>query len=275
MNARRLLLVLALLAAVLLPLSATSNANAASRLSLSADVERLDVRPCLLETVRIGVTNNGNRDRFVDVYINAESPLRSSKPLFTTYVPAGGTAYGDVRISALVDGAAGKYNVRIEAAGADDLVVPATVVNPPEARCVPREHQTATATSFQDIPDYTPANAIDGDLGTLWHTRWRPATDPLPQSITVELGGSYDVAELVYEPRKDASGNGVVTAYTVYGSSDGQNFSELTAGTWANDRTRKFVNVGATGVRHIQLEVTAGHGGYASAAELVFFGHPH
>lgn len=246
--------------------------RAADRISLSADVERLAIRPCLPESMRLGITNHGPQGRFVDVSITAQTPLQSSKPAVTTYVPAAGTAYVNLRISALVDAVAGTYEVRFATGRTEQLAVPATVVTSPDTRCLPRETMTATATSAQASPDYGPRYAIDGTDTTVWHTRYSPVSDVLPQSITLDLDGTHDVADLVYQPRTSGSMNGTITAYVVYASPDGQTFTKVAEGTWAADRTRKTANVGAANVRHLRLEAIQGHGGYASAAEIVLFG---
>lgn len=245
---------------------------AGDRITLSAEVDRLTVRPCLPEQVRLGITNHSSRAHFVDVTITAEHPLQPSKPGLSTYVPAGATVYTNVGISAAVDAEPGTGEVVFSTGRSERLVVPATVLNPPEARCLPRESMTATATSAQVSPDYGPRFAIDGNNGTFWHSRYSPVRDPLPQSIVLDLGGSYDVAELVYQPRTSGSMNGTITGYVVHGSSDGQTFTKLAEGTWAADRTRKTVGVGGTGLRYLELEALAGYGGYAGAAEIVLYG---
>jgi hypothetical protein len=238
---------------------------------LSSDVSELTVRPGLAEKVRLGLTNTSSRSRFIDVTITARSPVQPSKPGLTTYVPAGGTVHASVGVTAAVDGEPGTYDV-VFASGRDArLGLPVTVVNPPNARYLPRDRMTATATSAQE-PANAPAYAIDGIESTLWHTRYSPVRDPLPQSITLELGGTYDVAELVYLPRPTGSANGTVTAYTLYGSADGRTFTEIGRGTWAADRVRKTATVSGTGLRFVRLEATEGVGGYASAAEIVMYG---
>jgi predicted alpha-1,2-mannosidase len=85
---------------------------------------------------------------------------------------------------------------------------------------VPQSQMTATATSAQ--AGYPPANAIDDNCSTFWHTEYSPARVYPPQSITLQLGGSYNTDGLTYIPRQDGNLNGVVTAYTVYVSPGGQ-----------------------------------------------------
>lgn len=83
----------------------------------------------------------------------------------------------------------------------------------PNPSPVPREQMSATATSFQD--DYEPANAVDGNTASIWHTKFRPH-EPLPQAITIGLGGHYSINEVTYLPRQDGNSNGTIKKYSLY-----------------------------------------------------------
>jgi F5/8 type C domain len=129
-----------------------------------------------------------------------------------------------------------------------------------------------TAAASDSQPGFAPSRAIDGNRDTIWHSQYRPFLPP-PHSITVGLGGAYDVTALYYQPRLD-SPNGVVTRYRVLASADGSAFTEVAAGQWALDSGTKEVRFSAPGARWIRLEALEGGGGYASAAELVVTGDP-
>lgn len=139
----------------------------------------------------------------------------------------------------------------------------------PEHR-IPSVQMTATASDSQS--PHVPGRAIDGDLTTLWHSQYRPYL-PLPHSLTLALGGAYDVTALYYQPRLD-SPNGVITRYRVYASADGSIFTEVAAGDWALDHTTKEVTFSAPGARYVRLEAVDGGNGYASAAEVMVTGRP-
>ncbi|MFX3635373.1 MAG: endo-alpha-N-acetylgalactosaminidase family protein [Candidatus Pristimantibacillus sp.] len=128
---------------------------------------------------------------------------------------------------------------------------------------IPQSQMTAAASSFQ--PGDEASHAIDGDPSTMWHTVWSPAH--LPESITLNLGGSYSVNQLNYSPRT-AGTNGIITKYNLYASTDGVNFSLVTNGTWSGDSKLKTVRFSATTATHIRLEATAGVGNFAAAAEI-------
>lgn len=134
------------------------------------------------------------------------------------------------------------------------------------AAYVPHEEMTATATSIYG-PGYEADLAIDGDCRTFWHTA-RPATDPLPAALTVDLGGERDVEGLTYLPRQDGNANALITGYRISVSTDGTTFTEVAAGTWRGDALRKAAAFRATRARHLRLEATTGTGDVASVAEL-------
>ncbi len=136
---------------------------------------------------------------------------------------------------------------------------------------VPRDQMTATTTSAQS--GYPASNAIDGKPSTLWHTSWSPRVYP-PQSITLDLGGAYDVRGLQYLPRQDGNPNGDITAYKVLVSTDGTTFTEVAGGMWALDGTQKQADFTAAGVRYVRLEADDAGNGYVAAAEINVLGSP-
>lgn len=269
---RRLALALLVIAAALVPAGVVAAAPA-SNLVLSADPGRLALRQCTAAFVRLGVTNQSTSARYVDVGITPQAGLRTS-PRVSSYVPAEATVYLDVEVyvgEAAVDGT---YKVRFEALGTTSkLTVPVDVSAPASARCIPRSTQTVTATSEQ--LENAAVLALDGRTASIWHTYFSPAPrSHLPQSITFGLGGAYDVTELSYLPRQDGGLNGTITTWTVFASTDGTTFTQVAAGTWAGDATRKSATFDAPGARYLRLLATVGVADYASAAELVFYGSP-
>ena len=134
---------------------------------------------------------------------------------------------------------------------------------------VPQSEMTATATSGHS--GYEASKAIDGDCATMWHTTFRPNNPPLPESITLDLGESYDVQRLTYLPRQDGGENGIASEYKLYVSSDGNNFTEIASGNWAQTATTKTVTLPephqALYVR-LQVVEAGGSADFASAAEI-------
>ena len=129
----------------------------------------------------------------------------------------------------------------------------------------------ATASSFE--PWYEPSRAVDDDLATFWHTQFTPSQAPLPQWITLDLGGVRTINHLRYLPRRDGTRNGTITKYNIYTSLDGKTFgTPIVSGTWADDVTFKSVDLTPVQTRYIRLEAVAAYNGSCSASEVTAYG---
>jgi hypothetical protein len=142
---------------------------------------------------------------------------------------------------------------------------------PGTAQTIPQSQMSATATS--ETTGYEASKAIDANPNTFWISAFSCTagcmpTVALPQSITLALGGSYNVNTLTYLPRQDSNLNGAITNYNVYASSDGVNFTNVATGNWAGDSTLKSVSFTQTSASYLRLEAIAGVGGYAAASEI-------
>jgi alpha-L-fucosidase len=136
--------------------------------------------------------------------------------------------------------------------------------------------RTASATSG------VAAAAVDGHSDFGWNgeadqTLWT-ATDPLPQAVTLDLGGIYDgIDRLTYLPRQDTATayaydylvDGNIADYRVAVSADGVRFSHVASGTWPADHTLKQAVFGPATARYVRLEARAVAGsGPAVASEI-------
>jgi hypothetical protein len=135
---------------------------------------------------------------------------------------------------------------------------------------IPQSQMTATATSEETSGENNAASmAIDGNTQTIWHTKW-DKSDVLPQSITLNLGGTYNIDTIAYLPRQSGN-NGNITGYNVYVSTNGMDFAKVASGTWASDSAEKVATFTPTNATYVKLEATASVNGWASAAELNVF----
>lgn len=116
-----------------------------------------------------------------------------------------------------------------------------------------------------------PLNAIDGlsdvRYETCWSTWGLPA--PLPQSITIDLGGVWsNVSTLEYLPKqwsRNDSTDGDITSCTILTSTDGVTFTQVATGTWAgNSRKPKLAEWPNRNVGFVRIQVNAATGGYAN-----------
>ena len=132
---------------------------------------------------------------------------------------------------------------------------------------IPQRFMSATATSQN--AGYEASNVIDGNPSTIWHIRYDPEPDMLPQSIELKLNRSFNVNKFRLLPRQDNNSNGRITAYNLYISSDGVDYQKVASGTWSDDASEKTVDITPfVSALYVKLETTAGGGNFASAAEI-------
>ncbi|WP_327723351.1 alpha-L-fucosidase [Streptomyces europaeiscabiei] len=117
-----------------------------------------------------------------------------------------------------------------------------------------------------------PLNAIDGLSDVRYETCWSTWSLPLPQSITIDLGGVWsNVSTLEYLPKqwnRSNSTDGDITSYTIRTSTDGVTFTQVAAGTWAGDGTFKLAEWPARNVGFVRIQVNAATGDYANISGL-------
>lgn len=93
--------------------------------------------------------------------------------------------------------------------------------------------------------------ALDNDLSTMWHTDW----DGCSQDevwIMLDLGASKKVSMVKYVPRASGS-NGIFTKYKVEISTDGNTWTQVASGDWANDTTTKYAVFSEQNARYVKL----------------------
>ncbi len=156
-------------------------------------------------------------------------------------------------------------------------IAPANAMEP-TAPTLDRSGWTATASDEETTGENgRAANVLDGNVNTLWHSKWTGTPAPLPHVITVDMHRTAVVSALVYRPRADGS-NGRVGEYSISLSTDGQNWaSPVATGTLADDagaKTLGFAPQGARFVRLTALTEAGGRGPWSSAAEIDLLGDP-
>jgi large repetitive protein len=115
----------------------------------------------------------------------------------------------------------------------------------PAGALIPRTGWVASASSVELAGESgAAANAIDGNVATIWHTQWQAANPPPPHNFVVNLGAVQSIGGFRYLPRPAGSSNGTIATYRLYFSDDGVNWgSPVTAGNLSNvaeaaDRSR-------------------------------------
>ena len=123
-----------------------------------------------------------------------------------------------------------------------------------------------------------PGNAIDGYNDFFLYTVWE-TTDPLPQSITIDLGQAYpDVSLINYLPRNvnsvGPSADGAITDYEIAVSVDGTSFTTVTTGSWPADGAMKTAYFSPTAARYVRITANASNGATAVATEFAIGAAP-
>lgn len=125
---------------------------------------------------------------------------------------------------------------------------------------------TAQASSFHKGNE--PDSALDGKLGTIWHSEWSPTAAPLPIWMTINVG-NHTINGLRYVPRQDGPTNGFILDYKIYISSDNKQFTPVSSGTWSNDASEKVVMFTPTKGSYVRLEALKSSGPFVAASEIV------
>ena len=93
---------------------------------------------------------------------------------------------------------------------------------------IDRTGWTASADAATDTD--RPANAIDGDTQSIWHTPWQgTAVSPPPHALTIDLGMTRRVSGFRYLPRQDKTVNGTIAKFNFFVSDDGEHWNEPVA----------------------------------------------
>ena len=134
-----------------------------------------------------------------------------------------------------------------------------------------RARWKVTASSFER-GEGEPANAVDGQNNTFWHSRWTGSAAAHPHWLAVDFGQTLRVASLTALPRQDGNANGRVKDYEIYMSADGKEWGAPVAkGSWKNsgsEQTAKFrAPVSGRYLKFIALSEVAGQP-FASLADL-------
>jgi beta-galactosidase len=127
-----------------------------------------------------------------------------------------------------------------------------------------------SASSFQPS-EGEPANAIDGDPDTFWHSRWSPDVPKHPHELVIDFGSPTRITAVLYTDRVD-SVNGRVRDYEIYLSGDGKTWGEPAAkGRFTRPAGEHTVQlpkpVTARFMRFVALSEMTGQD-YATVAEL-------
>lgn len=112
-------------------------------------------------------------------------------------------------------------------------------------------------------------NAIDGDISTIWHSRWSESEAHHPHNIVVDMASMLVVNKFIYTPRD--SENGRIKDFEVSFSQDGKTWGNSIKGRFENSSAAQTINLpNPITARYFRLTALSEVRGraWASAAEL-------
>ena len=117
--------------------------------------------------------------------------------------------------------------------------------------------------------------AVDGDPGTLWHTKFSGGVAPPPHELVIDLGAEHTVRGFVYLGRQDAGWNGAVKDVEFAISDSPDQFGDPVVKTQlAKTKRPQTIACPPTQGRYVLMRALSEHSGneFATVAELGIMG---
>jgi hypothetical protein len=161
-------------------LAAKSGKAAAPQITLSSDVDHVTVEPipCATQGFQLQFGNAGSSAVYADAFVDAPAPLTVSRPLVSSYLPAGYTLKVQIGVSAPRDTAPGTYTITVHS-GDQQLSLPVQVTQPPVNDTGNLVTYMPVTASSENLPTYPACGAVDGDRDSAhWGTTtgWNDST---------------------------------------------------------------------------------------------------
>ncbi|MDO8149165.1 discoidin domain-containing protein [Isoptericola sp. b515] len=163
--------------------------------------------------------------------------------------------------------------VILEAVASDEEPTPSE----PSRSPLDKTGWSATADSEETVLENgAAARAIDGERGTIWHSRYSDGIAPLPHELTIDLGGEYEIDGLRHLSRQDGGTNGRISTYEIATSLDGASWTTVGSGEFNGTAAPDHVELEPGTARYVRLLATGSANGlqYTSVAEIDIFGRP-
>lgn len=125
----------------------------------------------------------------------------------------------------------------------------------------------ATCADYQSGADI--AKSIDGNMETMYHSRWSGTSFPV--NIEYTFSGKSQIDYVIYYPRTSGS-NGNFGKLAVYVATTGKNYEKVGDFDFGEKGSLSIVEIpGAKKPTAIKFEVKSGGGNFASCAEMEFY----
>ncbi|HQL73711.1 MAG: Sialidase precursor [Planctomycetes bacterium ADurb.Bin126] len=105
----------------------------------------------------------------------------------------------------------------------------------------------------------TPAsNMLDGNAGTIWHSRWKDKKVGYPHEVLLDLGKATTFHGVAVLPRQDSS-VGRIKEYEVYAGANAKEWGKpLAQGQWSDTNDEQTVPLPETTARYVRLVARSG-----------------
>ncbi|MBO9727240.1 MAG: discoidin domain-containing protein [Chitinophaga sp.] len=112
--------------------------------------------------------------------------------------------------------------------------------------------------------------AIDGNIGTFWHTSWAEAETPYPHWIAVNMGTTATISRVGLVNRQNNKGG--QTEIQLMGSNDGQTWTDLGTFPFQQKNEEQFFSVAPKSWKYIKVVLTKGPNFFGFLAEINLYG---
>lgn len=184
--------------------TAAANGSKKDPVVIAASPQPLELlpRPCHPAALDVAFQNSSGEPAYVTVTIRGDSPLRLSRNILTTFVPADGAATWPIEVSVPGDTPPGEHEIVLES-GRQRVSVPVVVLplpDPPNGNLAYGQQVTASSTFPRLEPSCGP---VDGDYTYTFVGYHRPPTawaddtpGQFPDQMEVQLAESTQVGRV-------------------------------------------------------------------------------
>ncbi|MET4003054.1 endo-alpha-N-acetylgalactosaminidase [Arthrobacter sp. UYCu511] len=120
------------------------------------------------------------------------------------------------------------------------------------------------------------SNVLDGNVSTIWHSKYDTASSPYPHSVVFDLSEDYTLTGVGFQGRQDGGDNGRIKDYKLYVSNDGVTWGTAVAsGSLTTGVQMQLLPIPAGNTaRYVKFEGLNAHNGlgFAAAAEMRVYG---
>lgn len=170
-------------------------------LSIGSDVDQLEVipLPCSKQSFQLQFTNTSSEAVYADAFLTAPAPLKVSRQVVTSYLPAGYQLKLPITVTAPAGTTPGQYIVDLRA-GNDRHSITVSVVEPPANPSGNLAVSAVVTASTENLPTYPACGAADGDRDSAhWAstTGWNDATKgTYPDWLRLDLAAPATVGKV-------------------------------------------------------------------------------